>query len=407
MTSPLSRPTVLESLSNGATAVYVAAAFALFFDVVALAGFNQSWERAVVLLVGCIGLASVRARLAHSGKTMVVVFAAVAIALFALRTAGLSNAIREQRQPTIDVGATTIAAVDAQADGRNPYRELLDPLGRSVDPDGSGSRFFGGYKYGPAMIWTFFPAVRGLGTGGLFLVNWLALLSVALIAAAWAHSATGAVGAGAAAALVLAPRFLDVELFVAGVTDLVPVAFGVAGLALAAREREVPAGVLVGLSIATKLLPGLLLAVALLAAARRPLRMIAVIAVTAVGLHVPHLITAPREIFANLVMFNLARPIHETSPLAALPPGWADAAVQVSLLVAVALPLLMLQRGDSSDTGRLAMVIMLMLAIFLLGGKTLNRNYFLWIVTPAAVTVAAKLGRSSSSQRLPEDAAAT
>ena len=372
-------------------AVFVVVAFALFLDTVGLAGFAQAWEQAVLLIAGCMGIALMKPFRAPGTRSTGVILVLIGVALVLLRTVQMINAVGEERQPSIDIGTTTIAAVDAYAEGRNPYTEPLDPVGQLVDPEGQGLRYFGGYKYGPLMTVSYLPAVRAWGAQGLFLMNWLALIATAVAAAFWASAGAGRLAAAGAAALVLVPRFLDPELFTSGVTDLVPVALGMTAFALGARQRDVPAGAMVGLSIATKLMPGVLFAVALLAGAKDRGRMAVAMLVAAIVPHIPFLIDSPRELLSNLVIFNLARPFADPSPLQGVTPGLARSISFGCAILAVVLLPLMVERGRLRDVRLVAATVALGLAIFLFGSKAFNRNYLLWVLPAAATAVATKV----------------
>ncbi|MGH2754393.1 MAG: glycosyltransferase 87 family protein [Actinomycetota bacterium] len=368
--------------------IYVIVAFALFWDAIAFGAFPRQWVQGSLLVVGCIGIAMLAKRRASTSETVWVVLLLIGVALITLRTVQMVDAVREDRFPTIDIGQTTIAAVDAYAEGRNPYTEPIDGAGRLVDPDGRGLRYFGGFKYGPAMTWLFVPAVRNWGANGLFVMNWLGLAVTAAAAAAWTFGAAGRTAAAGAAVLVLVPRFLDAELFTAGVTDLVPVALAIGALALGARRQEVAAGALLGLSIATKLLPGLLFAVALLAAGRQRARMALAMVVTAIVPFVPFLIDSPRELVANLVIFNLERPFTDTSALHGFPSPVAGITSVLCFMLSLVLLLSLKRRGDLREVKMVAATITVALGIFLFGGKAINRNYFFWVLPVAATAVA-------------------
>ncbi|MFL5301903.1 MAG: hypothetical protein ACJ79R_16320 [Anaeromyxobacteraceae bacterium] len=288
-----------------------------------------------------------------------------------------------------DIGYTTARAVNVIASGRSAYASLVDPQ-RDVPRRDPGFGWFMGYKYGPVVPRAYAPLLRALGMPrGLYATNALLLAAAAFLAALLAARAGGPAAALAAAAAVLWPQFARFELFWQGVNDLLPTVLALGALAIAAGRRTrgagLAAGVLVGLSLAAKPLPGALLLLVLpFAVPRLPLA-----AGIAVGLvpYLPDVLATPRELVANLVLFNVARPGDSTGAGAALPAALAGlptlAGIGGALWTAAAF------RKSARSARDVIAAAALAATLFVAGGKIIHRNYLLWWLPLAAAALGA------------------
>ena len=290
-----------------------------------------------------------------------------------------------------DIGWTTVRAVEAIRAGRSPYAGRLDPQ-RDLPRDGPGFAWFMGYKYGPLVPRFYAPFLRWGGVPrGLFAGNALLLAVAVVVVAALAARAGGLDAALAAATGLLWPQMVRFELLERGVNDLLPTALAALALLLACARpgrpaaRAALAGVALGLSLSAKPLPGALLL--LLLPGTVPAGALA--AGLAVGLAplVPDLLATPRELVANLVLFNLVRPGDSTGAGAALPPwlSWSPQLVGLALAVVVAVRY---HRGPRTPRA-LVVSAALLLTVFLAGGKIIHRNYLLWWLPLAAAGLGA------------------
>ena len=201
----------------------------------------------------------------------------------------------------IDIGITTLAAGQAVLHGQNPYALPID-----TGPESAG---FTGYKYLPMMIVDYLPLGAPFGQRGVLITNLLMLLaSLGLM--------KRIAGTKLAPLMLLMLPLVAEQIFAKGATDLAAVLPLLAALALTQRS-SFWCGICVGLSIATKLLPGVAMLPALIPATRRD----HFAAGVAVGLLpiVPFLIAGPRDFWGNIVLFNLTRLPDSTSWLHAAP----------------------------------------------------------------------------------------
>jgi hypothetical protein len=131
---------------------------------------------------------------------------------------------------------------------------------------------------------------------------------------------------------------------------------------------------LVGLSIATKLLPGIAVLPALIPQQCRGRYLVGLV----VGLApiVPFLAWDPSRFIANIIVFNLSRSADDTSWLHAVPPALATATHLVFAAALVAAAVYVWQRRPPLAT-RAALAAMLGLGA-ILAGPGAHHNYQLW-----------------------------
>lgn len=276
-----------------------------------------------------------------------------------------------------DIGETTLAAALAVMQGHNPYAAPIDPVAGGI----VGDDRFQGYKYLPMMIIAYAPLGLTLGVRGIIVTNMLlqamtvaAIRSIAAIGGGWR--------AGAAAAMLFLSLPLVVhQVFTRGVTDLA----AILPILLALRygeERPMFAGVMVGLSIATKLVPGLVALPCALPGPRYRKRYLTGVLIGLLPI-LPFFATAPDAFVANLLLFNMVRPVDDTSWLFGLSTIVAAAARIVVAVVLAAVTLAVWRRPPPLDQ-RCALMALAILAVFAVG-PGLHHNYYLWFLPLLAV----------------------
>jgi uncharacterized membrane protein len=169
------------------------------------------------------------------------------------------------------------------------------------------------------------------------------------------------------------------------VNDLLPTTLATLGLLACLWSRPLASGVLVGLSLACKPLPGALL-VPLLPWRSSWRRLAAGLALGLATL-LPDFVRTPRELVASLVLFNFGRPSDSTSLVNALPPWARIATACVGLAIIVALVVGYQRRKP--DARELVCTAALVLTVFLVVSKVIHRNYILWWLPFAAAALAA------------------
>jgi glycosyl transferase family 87 len=290
----------------------------------------------------------------------------------------------------LDIGETTLAAALATVAGHNPYAMPIDAAGGGI----ADADRFHGYKYLPMMIVAYAPLSLALGIRGIIVTNIVLQAVTAVLARSIAQRIAGRFAGLAAALLYLSLPFVAHQVFTRGVTDLAPVVMLLAALRFA-DERPGWAGLMVGLSIATKLIPGVvMLPCALPARGQRRRYALGVLA----GLLaiVPFAATAPDAFVANVVLFNLVRPIDDTSWLLGLSPVAIVTARAAAVAVLAAIAVRIWRRAPRLDE-RCLLATLAILAVFAVG-PGMHHNYYLWFLPLLAILAAsASLGAAAAT----------
>lgn len=284
---------------------------------------------------------------------------------------------------------------------------------------GPGFDFMDGYKYGPLTALAYAPFVHTLRERGLFSVNFLYWIAHAVLIVLLARAAFPEQPAAAWRALLgyLLPLVLplarwlpsakvitfwgDFELtppeqdtFVLELTrrcanDIIPVVLGMLAIWLAARRRSAASGCALGLSLAAKPLPGLLLWLFLpgLHGVNARRFMIAVV-VTATVSYLPVFLWSPRELIANMFLFSVLRPTNGSSIRPYLP-DWLESLVsplQVASLVWLVVHFY--RHPEQRDLAGLLRVTAIATILFVALNKVVHGNYLLWIQPLVALALA-------------------
>lgn len=274
---------------------------------------------------------------------------------------------------------------------------------------GPGLDFMDGYKYGPITALVYAPLAHLLRERGLFVVNFLFWLAHALLLWALARVAYPVQRAAPWRSLIgwLLPLALPMawvlpslkvtafggtfslspperDTFVLELTrrcsnDMIPVVLGLAAMYAAARRRAPLAGILLGLSLGAKPLPGLLLCLLLPGLTEgRALRLLLWAALTTLLCYLPFFVWAPREMIANLVLFSLLRPTNSSSIRAYIPSDWEGAVSALQLLICLLL-VVSFYRAGPRDLARLLRSGALLSLGFVALNKVVHGNYLLWL----------------------------
>jgi uncharacterized membrane protein len=254
------------------------------------------------------------------------------------------------------------------ARGENPYTADLDIVAiAAVGPE------FGGFKYLPVMPLVYMHLGLMLGNHGMLLTNLLLDLATAALVFFAARRDGGHAAGLIAAAVYLSLPLVFGWVYAKGATDLVPVTLLLAGM-LVTERRPLVAGLLLGLSVSSKLLPGLAAMPACIPQRGRGAFSLGF----AAGL-LPTLlawISAPRAFLDNIVRFNFARTADTTSWLWGQP-QWVSEVSRVAFgLVWLGLAFFAL-RYATRVTTRSSLVVLLLVAV-LLASPTMHQNYNLW-----------------------------
>jgi hypothetical protein len=265
----------------------------------------------------------------------------------------------------IDIARTTLNAVYMVLKGRNPYAFPID--WNPAYPD------YRGYKYLPTMIATYLPLGSLFGAIGMRLTNLALDGTAAFLVGILARRHSGWVCGMLAASLYLMLPMLPRDIYLNGVTDLAPTVFLLAAVALY-QARPGVAGVMVGLSVAAKLLPGLLMVVCCFPASAR-LRYVGGILL---GLTpaVVFFLLAPADFMHNIFWFPAARPIDNTSWLFGMP-SYLIMTVRLGFVLFIGAVAFAVVWRPPDFFERCSLYVLCSVAALLVGPTTHN-NYMLW-----------------------------
>ncbi len=286
-----------------------------------------------------------------------------------------------------DIGRTTIAAIHAVLAGQNPYAAPIDLHPEYPD--------FPGYKYLPMMMAAYAPLASVLGETGLRLMNLLldAGVSAAIFLSARRIGGREA-GLLALAAWLMLP-VLPRDIYKHGVTDLAPVLPLVMALLLA-ETRLGRAGLLIGLSVAAKLFPGLLMALCCLR--RRHIGFYFLGGIAGILPAVAFYLWDPADFTRNVLMFILSRPIDITSWMHGMPSIVPTLAKLVYFLFLLAV-LVYLALRTASFTRRCGLTVLSVVGA-LLTGPDAHNNYMIWWVPFFCILLGALVSSMIAGEQL-------
>ena len=251
-----------------------------------------------------------------------------------------------------------------------------------------------GLKYGPALIASYLPFVSAFGERGIY-VSHVAFL-VALLLALWLWSRRRLMLTRFLATIpllfVVVPTLLRYDVLHDSDCDLAPTALAVWAWMLFDDKRERVGAVVVALSVAAKLFPGLLVAPLLLGMKRRAWGYFAVTLVVVMG---PFFLWDPQGFVRNLLLFNLVRETDSTA-LAHYLPGWARSILSPLFVFVWAGLVAWAHSQRWSRRASLVCVIGAHLALFATA-KVFHNNYIVWLLPFLGLWVALQLqGRSTT-----------
>ena len=361
----------------------IAIAYGVVVYLIEHFNWNQGRARAIILVLVLIATAILlrlpprRALAATPVALSRIIVAACAIAL----GLHLIHFIEFFHKPHLfDIATTTISAGEAIRSGQNPYQLPINP-----EPDlPQGSLNYNGYKYLPMMAVIYLPLSAVLGERGVLMTNLLLDLAVTVLVFQLSRRAGTQTSGLFAALLYLMPLLVPRQLFHKGVTDLAAV-FPLLVALLYLERKPGLAGLWVGLSISTKLLPGILFLPCCLPQKSPPKLRWWYATGVVLGL-VPtlvFLVWSPSELFSNAVLFNAQRPIDSTSWLFELPSfiswfvrfGFAAVVLGVAAYVWCNNPTVIVRCGLGA----------ICILATILSGPIVHSNYQLWWLPMLAI----------------------
>ncbi len=244
-----------------------------------------------------------------------------------------------------------------------------------------------GLKYGPLLLASYAPFAP-LGKAGLYVahVAWMLVLGGLLVALGRRLGRGDPLLAALPLAVVLLPSHLRFNTLWYSAGDLAPVALALAGLLCLLRRRDVPAGLLIGASVAAKAMPGLLFLPLLLRAGWRSWLAAGLVVAAAMALPVAW---DPAGAWINLGAFAFERPVDSTALAWVLGPSLAMA--WKGLLAAGLLALLAWTWRRGWRDRDLLLWLLVAHAAALLGGSGFHNNYMVWLLPVVGLWAVAQL----------------
>jgi hypothetical protein len=177
------------------------------------------------------------------------------------------------------------------------------------------------------------------------------------------------------------------------------VAFALAAVVLRERDYPVAAGITLGLSVATKFIPGAIIALPLLMMTDRdrPAFGLAAGATTVLG-HLPWLVTSTPGLVAGLVTFNLTRTVDDTSIMYWVPEVLRVPFTVVVLLGALAVSTHFAFRARRHGLPMFCALLAATLAVSFAASPAVHGNYLLWYFPFIGVAIAARLWQTRTEE---------
>jgi hypothetical protein len=276
------------------------------------------------------------------------------------------------------IGAVTLAAAQTLAHGGNPYTVNID-----LDPIVEVGATFGGYKYLPVMPIVYMPLGLIFGNHGMILTNFLLDLMMALLIYLAARRDGGRTAGLIATAAYLSLPLVFGMVYAISVTDLVPVTLLLGSLYLSDRN-PFTGGLLLGLSVSSKLLPGLAAAPACIPSRKRGVFCLGFM--TGLLPALLALVSAPHAFIENIIRFNMVRPVWSTSWLYNQPVWVSDVSRIVFGLLWAGLAIFTASYAKRG-TVRCGAAVLLLVAV-LLAGPIMEQNYNLWWIPFLCIVLA-------------------
>jgi hypothetical protein len=281
-----------------------------------------------------------------------------------------------------DIGGTTLNAIHAVQNGINPY--TIDIQG-NYNPDSA----YRGYRYWPMMIAIYMPMASFFttGQGAMRLTNFALDVITAALIVLLVRRRSGWLCGVLAGSLYLMLPMLPERLYAAGDTDLAPTVLLLAALALY-QTRPGLAGVMVGLSVSAKFLPGLLMLVCCLPEFRRS----RYVGGFVLGLipTIAFCLLAPSDFIDNTVRVLAATPVDGSSWLYGAPFYLIRVVQFAFILLMAAISFMIISRSPDSFE-RCTLYVICVVATLLV--SHVHNNYMLWWIPFFCILLSSPLSK--------------
>jgi hypothetical protein len=282
-----------------------------------------------------------------------------------------------------DIGEHTMRGARALAKGVSPYTARVDLKKVETGDPQEPYRRFDGYKYSPLSMLCYTPFILKWDGRGIAAANLLTQVLLLLSAGWYFLRRRDAAPLLVAATILLSSEIMIREYYRVGIVDPLPTTLAV--LALLFRRRPILSGVLIGLSVSSKLFPGAIVVLFMPSLSlNRFLRQAGAAAAAASAVYLPFLAWDGKGLIDNVLIFGLMRPTDPTSLYHYAPervPEYAATVAGLILLLTLLSTLWWIYRRGPDDEVRRWLAAVVLLAVFLLANKVNHANYLLWMFT--------------------------
>jgi len=258
----------------------------------------------------------------------------------------------------------------------NFFKLQLNPYATKTDQDVDVEEF-AGYKYMPLMFFIYAPLSIPLGKTGIFFTNiifYIGTLIISLLLIKKVYKSKYVIKKYIF--FFLACYILTFELFYQGVNDIIPIFFILCSILFFVKSKKILSGIFLGLSISTKIFPGIFLLIMFLLGKkfRSALSSLAVIAIAVI----PFLLWNFLAFFVNIIYFNVIR-LPNPSSIFYFMPYFIQ---KIWIFVLILILGFLFYRWYISDKSvhNIIYYFIMISTTFLLMNKVTHRNYLIWVL---------------------------
>ncbi len=287
----------------------------------------------------------------------------------------------------VDIATTTAAAARAIWAGQNPYTIPLDPNGLELMHDAH----FTGYKYPPLMAIVYLPFVLAFGDFGVVIENACLYVALCVTVFSLAKRLSSASPLLAVILVLASPTAAEDPLGIGGtdIACLLPLTLAF----LAWGKRPALTGLLIGLSLCMKPLPGVFAATLFLPEDRRAWPRYVAGIVLGLAPAIYYFALAPQAFLDNVVLFSFGRPVDSTS-WRWHQPEWIGKPAQIAALLVWMASTAWCTITRAPLAARLCAYVAVVLCV-LLSAPAVHDNYLMWWIPVFAALIAAMGTRRS------------
>ena len=276
-----------------------------------------------------------------------------------LRVGQFTRKMLKTETRTEDIAVVYKKSIELMMKGENPYLKSLDPYPLHYKDNDT---YFDRPKYTPLQIFTYAPFVYFLGLKGIYLGNLIVYLLLGLYLYCYFKPTNKHY---LSILLMVSGEFVFNKLFSKGVNDLLPAYLSLLSWTFMTDKNK--SGSFLGLSFLAKQLPAGIFGLWFLLLKQWKGFLVSIPIVLL--LTIPFFISDIKAAFENLILFNLIRPVRETSLLLYIPEAFQNIISYLGIITAIFLPLFYKSRWGIPFIG---------LTVFILTSKMSPGNYFIW-----------------------------